>query len=63
MAAEFETDTAGQLRDPIEYLSNINVQQSALFPNTTLSEIIDILKSLDPNKSCGFDLISNRVLT
>ena len=60
-AAEFERDTAGQLRDPIEYLSNINVQQSALFPNTTLSEILDILKSLDPNKSCGFDLISNRV--
>ena len=40
----------------------MNVTTSAFFTKTTDSEILDILKNLNPKKSTGFDLISNRIL-
>ena len=62
MAAISKNLKLANLKNPLDYLSNLNVQESAFFSNTSKSEILDILTNLNPKKSCGYDLISNRVL-
>ncbi len=62
MAAISRNLKLANLKNPLDYLSNLNVQESAFFSNTSKSEILDILTNLNPKKSCGYDLISNRVL-
>ena len=57
MASEFSNNS-----DAIEYLKHVSTQASVFLSSTDSAELLDILKNLDPKKSCGFDSISNRVL-
>ena len=41
------------------------LQEKSIFRNlslTNLSEILKLISNLDPKKSCGFDLITNKIL-
>ena len=62
MAEKLESSIEEEIKDPLDFLAHMNVRTSAFFTKTTDSEILDILKNLNPKKSTGFDLISNRIL-
>ena len=61
MAEEYDKIEFSDLRDPLEYVT----RKESIFRNlslTNLSEILQLIGNLDPKKSCGFDLISNKIL-
>ena len=62
MAEKLESSIEEEIKNPLDFLAHMNVRTSAFFTKTTDSEILDILKNLNPKKSTGFDLISNRIL-
>ena len=62
MATENESCNEGDIKDPLEYLPSTPLPNTFHTSNTDLSEIIDSLRDLDPKKSCGYDMITNRVL-
>ena len=61
MAAAYENMSTRNLKDPLDYISDKPCRLSHL-SKTILSEIVNLIKDLDENKSCGYDLISNKVL-
>ena len=61
MAAAYQNLNIPNLKDPLDFISEKSCHLSQL-SKTILSEIIDLIQGLDENKSCGYDLISNKIL-
>ena len=61
MADAFENLDNDQVTDPIDYIST-NVEKDFVLRNTNCDEVTKKIQSLDEKKSCGYDLISNKVL-
>ena len=55
MAEKLEGSIEEEIKNPLDFLAHINVRTPAFFTKTTDSEILDILKNLNPKKSTGFD--------
>ena len=60
MAAEFNSQKHN-IKDPLSYITK-TVENNFYLPRTNTAEIMELILKLLVNKSCGYDLISNRVL-
>ena len=61
MAEEGEHSNGDDLKDPLDYMPFASSQNTFYTSGTDYAEILDLLADLNPKKSCGFDMITNRV--
>ena len=62
MAKKFEEMDPNHLKDPLSFIKKEQNQNSMIVFPTNTSEIINVISKLDNKKSCGYDLVSNKIL-
>ncbi len=51
----------GELKDPVDYITN-RVEDSITLPDTSASEVLELILGLNPKKASGYDEINNKLI-